>query len=248
MFLLPGIAATQTPDSISRQGDQAIRKHIFYPKRVTGRSYILPAALISYGTVATIVKVNKKEAFTVSPGSAGKETSPFLVPENYTALAPAAAVLGLQAFGVKGAHKPGEQALLYALSAGLSSAIVYPLKNNTRVLRPDKSNDHSFPSGHSSLAFASAEFLRREYGQRSVWYTVAGYTAATATAVLRVAKDKHWLADVSTGAGIGIASTTTVYWIYDKIINKRRSENSATLLFAPAVSNGYYGVYVVKRL
>jgi membrane-associated phospholipid phosphatase len=49
------------------------------------------------------------------------------------------------------------------MSIGISTAIVVPTKKLTHQERPDGSNNQSFPSGHTALAFASAEFLRREY-------------------------------------------------------------------------------------
>lgn len=249
LLLVTHTVLAQVPqDSAMLPSGNLIKKQRFQPGPVTGRSYILPAALITYGAAAAIIKANKTDLHVITSGTPAKETSPFLQPENYTALAPAAAVFGLRAAGVTGIHKPQEQALLFVMATGISSAIVYPLKNSTREVRPDKSDAHSFPSGHSSLAFASAEFLRREYGQQSTWYTVSGYTAATATAILRVAKNKHWLADVSAGAGIGIASTTTAYWIYNKLKRAPRSKNKNVILFTPAVAGGYYGICLVTLL
>lgn len=248
LLLIPVISQAQTPADSTRSSDLILKNKYLPSLKITGRSYILPAALVTYGAVATIVRENKAARSVVAPGIASKTTSPFLEPENYTALAPAAAVAGLQAIGIKGAHKPVEQALLFALSAGLSSALVYPLKNNTGIVRPDKSDTHSFPSGHTALAFAAAEFLRREYGYRSAWYPVAGYAAATATAALRVSKDRHWLADVSTGAGIGIASTTTAYWIYYRLKKRERPGRTNTCFFVPAISGNYYALQWIKLL
>jgi membrane-associated phospholipid phosphatase len=39
---------------------------------------------------------------------------------------------------------------------------------------------------------------------------------ATATGVLRVMNNRHWLSDVITGAGIGILTTKFSYWLYSK--------------------------------
>ncbi|MCD2421373.1 phosphatase PAP2 family protein [Niabella pedocola] len=244
---MPCINHAQSTDSILTTHRISKKQALPSPK-ITGRSYILPAALVTYGTVATIIRENKPAPAVVVPGTASKTISPLLEPENYTALAPAAAVVGLQAIGIKGVHKPTDQALLFTLSAGFSAAFVYPLKNNTGVVRPDKSDTHAFPSGHTALAFAAAEFLRREYGYRSAWYTIAGYAAATATAALRVAKDKHWLTDVSAGAGIGIASTTTVYWLYNRLKKRERPGKAKACIFAPAVSGNHYALQLIKPL
>jgi membrane-associated phospholipid phosphatase len=52
-----------------------------------------------------------------------------------------------------------------------------------------------------------AEFMHQEYKDQSVWYSIAGYTAATATGVLRMYNVRHWFSDVVAGAGIGILGT-----------------------------------------
>ena len=60
------------------------------------------------------------------------------------------------------------------------------VKHSANVTRPDGSNNHSFPSGHTAMAFMAATMLHKEYGTtRSPWYSIGGYTVATATAVSR---------------------------------------------------------------
>jgi membrane-associated phospholipid phosphatase len=56
--------------------------------------------------------------------------------------------------------------------------------------------------------------LAHEYGERSGWYTVAGYATATTVAAYRIVQNRHWLADVLFGAGVGIGSTELVYQLY----------------------------------
>lgn len=220
----------------------------FLQKKITYRSYLIPAGLITSGAAATMIRNNKHKNDPPKLPSIHSKKSILTEPANYTALAPAAAVAGLNILGVRGKHRPEEQLLLYAAAGGLSSAIVFPLKNNTRILRPDGSDYKSFPSGHTAVAFVSAELLRREYSEASPWYGVAGYASATATAVLRVVKDRHSVGDVLAGAGIGMASTTTVYWIYDKIKTKRRNYATTRNILLPALSPGFYGVYFTKIL
>ena len=81
-----------------------------------------------------------------------------------------------------------------------------------------------FPSGHTTEAFAYAEFIQQEYKDVSPWYGAVGYAAATATGLLRIYNNKHWLSDVVAGAGIGMASTKLAYLLYRAI--KRKSFNS----------------------
>lgn len=84
-------------------------------------------------------------------------------------------------------------------------------------MRPNGSGFNSFPSGHTANVFASAEFLNQEYKDIHPWIGYAGYTVATATGILRMYNNKHWLSDVVAGAGFGILSTKVSYLIYPKL-------------------------------
>ena len=110
--------------------------------------------------------------------------------------------------------------------------IVIGTKEATGILRPDGSTYNSFPSGHTAIAFASAEFLRMEYKDVSAWYGIAGYTVATTVAGLRMYNNRHWFSDVLTGAGVGILSTQLAYivqpWLSQKLF--KRHYNNAIIL------------------
>ena len=56
---------------------------------------------------------------------------------------------------------------------------------------------------------------------RSPWYSIAGYTLATATGVMRVLNNRHWISDVLSGAGIGILSTELAYGICDLLFKEK---------------------------
>ncbi len=127
---------------------------------------------------------------------------------------PTLVVLGLGAAGVKGKHHFGDQVVLTLLSHSVAQAITQGLKYSVAYPRPDGMGQESFPSGHTSLAFTGAALLAHEYGGRSGWYSVGGYGAATTVGALRVLKNRHWLADVLFGAGVGIGSTELVYQTY----------------------------------
>ena len=101
----------------------------------------------------------------------------------------------------------------YAVAAG----ITWGLKHSIHEWRPDHSDNKSFPSGHSTFAFAGAHALQKEYGQGSPWIAVGGYAVATGVAVDRVVKDRHHWYDVCTGAVIGIATTELVYHVTGKL-------------------------------
>ena len=77
---------------------------------------------------------------------------------------------------------------------------------------------------HFCLAHVGAEMMNQEFGWRSPWYSVAGYSMATATGLLRVMNNRHWLSDVVTGAGIGILTTKFSYWLNSKWENRKRAK------------------------
>ena len=77
------------------------------------------------------------------------------------------------------------------------------LKNVVKEERPDGSAFNSFPSGHTTLAFAGAELLRRHYG--NAWGAL-GYSMAIGVGIGRVIHNRHWWWDCVAGAGIGIGS------------------------------------------
>lgn len=92
-----------------------------------------------------------------------------------------------------------EGALTAAVTAGVTIGLKYLVKEE----RPDFSNRHSFPSGHSAVTFASATYIGRRYGWK---WSIPAYTLATYTAWGRVYGRKHHWWDVAAGAAIGAAS------------------------------------------
>ena len=127
---------------------------------------------------------------------------------------PAYVSMGLSLVGVKGRHSTLNQALLFGLTYTINNTLTSNLKQLTHVERPNGASFDSFPSQHTSAAFSAATLLHKEYGERSGWYSVGGYTVAAATGGLRIAKDNHWLSDVMAGAGVGMLSTELAYWVY----------------------------------
>ncbi len=93
-----------------------------------------------------------------------------------------------------------EGAISAAVTAGVTLALKYSIKEN----RPDFSNKHSFPSGHSAVTFASATYIGRRYGWK---WSIPAYALSTYTAWGRIYGKKHHWWDVAAGAAIGAASS-----------------------------------------
>ena len=106
----------------------------------------------------------------------------------------------------------------YLIMAGLVNGIKYTAKEK----RPDGSSANSWPSGHTATAFVGATMLHKEYGlTRSPWWSVAGYGVATATGVMRVLNNRHWISDVMSGAGLGILSGELGYALCDLMFKQK---------------------------
>ena len=61
--------------------------------------------------------------------------------------------------------------------------------------------DSSFPSGHTTIAFAAASAIDAESQAR--WVSWVVYPAAAAVGWARVNENHHWLSDVTAGAALG---------------------------------------------
>lgn len=84
------------------------------------------------------------------------------------------------------------------------------LKALVHERRPDGSGNDSFPSGHTSLAFAAATYFDIRYGSHNPALVPLFYGGAVLTAVGRVSADKHYFKDVAAGALLGYAFARTL--------------------------------------
>ena len=91
----------------------------------------------------------------------------------------------------------------YQFSKALAGtlAVTYGLKLAINKERPNKENNYSFPSGHTSVAFASAAFVQKRYGWE---YGIPAYLLAGYVGYTRIKATKHDGVDVVAGAAIGV--------------------------------------------
>ncbi len=108
---------------------------------------------------------------------------------------------GALALTLANKDKPG--AVQFAESAALTLGVTYILKYSLDTERPNGGH-YSMPSGHTSISFCSAEYIRKRYGWE---YGVPAYAAASFVAYSRVESNEHHPQDVIVGAAIGIASS-----------------------------------------
>lgn len=116
-------------------------------------------------------------------------------------------------------------------TAGVTAAATLILKYSIKETRPDYSNRHSFPSGHSAISFATAAFLQRRYG----WaFGAPAYVLSCYVAWGRVYSKKHHWWDVCAGAAIGAGSA----YIFTRPFAKKHN-----LQISPVADLNHWGVY-----
>jgi hypothetical protein len=106
------------------------------------------------------------------------------------------------------------------LGLGRAWVVTGVLKRAVDERRPD-GGSHSFPSGHTSMAFAGAEFIRKEYG----WgWGAPAMLAAGFVGWSRVESKRHYTHDVLAGAAIGVLANHD-FW--------RRQTRVGSLMLTP---------------
>ena len=154
--------------------------------------------------------------------------------DDYLQYAPIIAVYGLNVMGVKGKNNFRNRTALLVKSELLTMITTCFLKRVTAIPRPDSGAPTSFPSGHTSQAFAAATFMAKEYGHKSIGYSIGAYSVATTVGVMRVLNNRHWISDVLVGASIGILSTNLVYLTHR--FKEDKKKNAGQTLIIPSYS------------
>lgn len=192
-------------------------------------TFAAPTALVATGLIVKNYNHQIQRYFNQQIDERGPRTPSNI--SDYTQFAPIAMVFALSATHNRGQHKFLKQLSLGLQSEALMIAMVRPLKLLVNERRPD-GGPHSFPSGHTAQAFMAATFLHKEFGKKSIWYSITGYTMASAVGTCRVMSNRHWASDVLVGAGLGILSTNLVY-----MAHKHKRKNQLEVAAAPT---GFY--------
>ena len=116
------------------------------------------------------------------------------------------------------------------ISVGANVLVTHLIKLSVNRTRPaDKypseifvnsmTHNQSFPSGHTSLAFATATTLSIQYKK---WYvTVPAYVWASSVGYSRMYLGKHYPSDVLAGAAVGIGTAWAGHWFNKKLFQQR---------------------------
>lgn len=145
---------------------------------------------------------------------------------------PAGAVAGTLVYGlIKKDRSIQHNAYELCISIGASALITQALKYSINRQRPAErfpdeiypaqvKHGHSFPSGHTSLAFSSATSLALEYKK---WYiAVPAYVWAGTVGYSRMYRGLHYPSDVLAGAAVGVGSGILSHWLTKKLIRDKK--------------------------
>lgn len=113
--------------------------------------------------------------------------------------------------------------------------VTYALKYIVKKDRPDHSDNHSFPSMHTSVSFTAAAFIQRRYGWK---WGLPAYVLSTYVGWSRVYGKKHDWWDVAAGAAIGAGSS----YIFTHPFAKKHE-----LTISPVAGDGHYGFYASMK-
>jgi hypothetical protein len=104
--------------------------------------------------------------------------------------------------------------------------------------RPNQADHQSFPSGHTSSAFASATSLAYAYGWKA---GVPAYAMAFYTGLSRIADDDHWLSDVTGGAFLGFI------WGRAGFFSSASGDSRQSIIWMPVIESSYAGIQIVSH-
>jgi len=191
-----------TPDTVKRLD----RPH---------ESFLVPAILGAYGAASFAIKPVRNFDYYVRGRIETSAPNYNSKMADYLQLSPAVLVYALNLAGDEGKHRFVDRTALLALS-GVILTVGDGFKYIARRTRPYGTDPLSFPSGHTSSAFATAAVLHGHYGWK---VGVPSYAFATYVGSSRLAQNRHFLSDVVFGAGIGLAAgRATTFHVRDSTV------------------------------
>jgi len=208
-------------------------------KRSLLKKSIVPASLIGLGLIINKSDFEKNRQTDLRNSVGNSYQFPI---DDYLLFAPIVQMYAADAFGMKAKNHWFDQTKYLFISNVLSTGISELLKSTITKTRPDGSDSHSFPSGHTTIAFTNAAVLQNEFQDTSVVFAYSGYAFAATTGAFRMINNKHYLSDVLVGAGIGIFVTQLVYH-FEPFKKFNPFKKSKDISLFPQYKENTYGFY-----
>jgi membrane-associated phospholipid phosphatase len=189
-----------------------------YPPLFGRRDLWFAAAMLGLGAASAHNDVWITSEAIESPGGGEQQLANAVQPFGNTGLVLPALLLAYGGARFTGHRELASSVARAGVSIGAAGAVTLMLKEAVGRSRPTEapadadvfhpfSGHASFPSGHATLAFATAAALDHE--TRSPWVPWIAYPLAAVVGWSRVRDQEHWTSDVLAGAAIGV-------WTVDK--------------------------------
>lgn len=219
-LLLVFMGNAQTKDSIASEKKE---------DKISYKQFIAPAVLVTSGALLLNSALND-DLQSNANRFFGEDFQTSV--DNFLPFVPVAQIYLGKSFGFKPKNNFKQQTINIAIANVMAVSVTEILKRSAKEERPDQSDDLSFPSGHTSVAFTNAALLYYEYKDSNLWYAGSGFLFATATGILRIANNRHYTSDVLAGAGIGLASGLIVsYWNPFKSVSLGKKKKTTAFVY-----------------
>ena len=141
-------------------------------------------------------------------------------------LATQALIIGSLAEGVLKTLTGRTRPNFYSSSTEAEPKFTGPFGNTTKDASGKRTNS-SFPSGHTTVAFAAATVFAVEYKNEPL-IPIVSYSIASLVGVSRITENKHWASDVVTGAALGYLTGRQVSYNYHRLARMKNQHKSQT--------------------
>jgi hypothetical protein len=211
--LLLNLSGQTSPEEIKTVGSDS-------SSHLSLKEQLVPASLISAGILIEALNI-KEEIQEWFP-----RTNTNI--ENYLRDVPVVMLYAADVSGFRHRNSAFNQTKFLIISRLTTGFLTQYIKLLTNVTRPN-GKSYAFPSGHTSEAFTSAAVLYNETIDYNPWLAYSGYLFATATGILRITNNWHWISDVLVGAGLGMLVANIVYYFepfknWDPFRHKSKAE------------------------
>ncbi len=195
------------------------------------KEWIIAGSVAVVGTALYIFDDEIRKTFQKNKTNGLDFTSKYIFEPWGSGLYPAILFGGYYIYGVAAQNKRARQVALGGtqafIMAALSSQILKHIFHRHRPEQDNPPNPYlwngptsgfsytSFPSGHTTAAFAIASMMSSVYKDK-IWVGILSYSLATGVGLSRIYDNHHWPSDVIVGAALGYAIGQTVYKIMSR--------------------------------